>query len=67
MPISASSHYYLSTACLHQVHSYCQDDVDRWGEEKRPGQCKFCAAPCICPCHHPSEPVPMIQSIIDNH
>lgn len=43
-------HAYLSTGCLHDRHSYCQSMTGLAGA-KRPAQCKFCAAPCICPCH----------------
>lgn len=32
-------HRYLSTACLHEVHSQCRK------------RCKFCDARCRCPCH----------------
>lgn len=40
-------HVYLSTGCYHGDHAYCQ----RGGEAKRPAQCKFCTAMCICDCH----------------
>lgn len=30
-------HHYVSTACLHKLHTRCRD------------VCKFCAAPCECP------------------
>lgn len=59
MPSSKTEHYYLSTACLHQLHSYCQAAENECGEEKEPGQCKFCASACICPCHR-DEPIPML-------
>lgn len=48
-------HEYLSTSCLHGHHDYCQsgrgaaDGGETWA--KRPSQCKFCGAPCRCPCH----------------
>ncbi len=45
-----SSHVYLSTGCLHGNHSYCQGG-DGFCGPKTPAICKFCAAPCICPCH----------------
>jgi hypothetical protein len=32
-------HRYLSTACLHEVHSQCRK------------RCKFCDARCRCSCH----------------
>lgn len=44
-------HYYLSTGCLHGQHSYCNSMTGYQGQ-KRPGQCKFCDAKCICLCHH---------------
>jgi hypothetical protein len=74
MRVSATEHYYLSTACLHQLHSYCIAPVvsrdGTWqvigpsysaelGDDKKPAQCKFCAAQCICPCHR-GEPIPMM-------
>jgi hypothetical protein len=57
---------YLSTACLHGLHGYCvAPTVTRdgeWkvvgpsyssneGEPKKPAECKFCPADCICTCH----------------
>ncbi|MBB6440251.1 hypothetical protein HNQ79_006766 [Streptomyces candidus] len=47
---SATEHLYLSTGCLHGEHAYCQGMTGQQGA-KRPGQCKFCAARCTCPCH----------------
>lgn len=45
-------HEYLSTACLHGEHDYCLSMTGAAGK-KRPGQCKFCEAICICPtCNH---------------
>jgi hypothetical protein len=46
----AEPHVYLSTGCLHGQHEYCQNMIGQQGV-KRPGQCKFCDARCICPCH----------------
>lgn len=43
-------HYYLSTACRHDEHDYCKSYTGKAGN-KIPAQCKFCAAPCRCPCH----------------
>lgn len=43
-------HSYLSTACLHRRHDYCQAPVGHSGR-KKPATCKFCDAKCICPCH----------------
>jgi hypothetical protein len=57
---AALPHEYLSTSCLHasepgreDLHGYCQAKIGQAGE-KRPASCKFCAAPCICPCHTPA-------------
>jgi hypothetical protein len=48
-------HRYFSTACYHDEHGYCQarQATDYLGQDfnRRPAQCKFCGAPCICPCH----------------
>jgi len=46
----ATSHRYLSTGCLHGQHGYCQAHTGLSGT-KTPAQCKFCQAPCTCPCH----------------
>lgn len=43
-------HIYLSTACLHGEHAYCQS-VHGAAGLKTPAVCKFCQAPCICDCH----------------
>lgn len=43
-------HVYLSTACLHGEHGYCQHHTGLSGA-KTPGVCRFCAAPCVCECH----------------
>ncbi len=66
MSLTASEHYYLSTACLHDKHDYCASPFAlkdgyavKAGEEKQPAACKFCGADCICPCHRPGEKVPM--------
>jgi hypothetical protein len=44
------THAYLSTGCLHDDHGYCQGMTGLNGS-KRPGECKFCRAPCQCSCH----------------
>lgn len=46
-----SPHVYLSTGCLHGEHWYCQSPNTSVGHNKKPATCKFCDAPCICPCH----------------
>ncbi|NUR04229.1 MAG: hypothetical protein HOY79_49335 [Streptomyces sp.] len=46
----ATGHRYLSTGCLHDQHDYCQSHTGLSGA-KTPAQCKFCKAPCLCPCH----------------
>lgn len=51
-----AGHRYLSTGCLHGEHAYCQGKTGRSGA-KAPAQCKFCAAPCTCPCHQEQPPV----------
>lgn len=53
-------HDYLSTGCGCQGdelladgrtgHEYCQGETGAAGL-KKPGVCKFCKAPCVCPCH----------------
>lgn len=52
------AHIYISTACLHDRHDYCQspqghssDGFRQVEYDKQPAQCKFCEAPCICECH----------------
>lgn len=45
-----AGHVYLSTGCYHGRHDYCAN-VDGIVGLKKPAQCKFCAAPCVCPCH----------------
>ena len=56
---TATSHSYLSTGCFHgdtvladgrTGHQYCQSETGKSGA-KTPAQCKFCGAPCTCPCH----------------
>ena len=42
--------HYLSTACYHEKHDYCAAMTGYQGE-KRPSQCKFCDARCVCVCH----------------
>lgn len=50
----AGQHVYLSTGCLHEDHAYCQGMTGLAGK-KRPGECKFCGAKCVCGCHRPPE------------
>ncbi|MEU9703048.1 hypothetical protein [Streptomyces sp. NPDC047981] len=50
----AAAHHYLSTGCLHDQHAYCQGKSGQAGP-KSPAQCKFCQAPCVCPCHTSGE------------
>lgn len=52
----ATGHTYLSTACWHERHDYCNSMVGYQGE-KRPAQCKFCSARCICECHNGIKPL----------
>lgn len=44
------AHAYLSTGCRHGEHGYCQSNTGSQGQ-KTPAVCKFCEAPCVCPCH----------------
>lgn len=44
-------HVYLSTGCLHGQHDYCNAPQRPDGTGKRAAECKFCGAPCRCPCH----------------
>jgi hypothetical protein len=46
----AGRHLYLSTGCLHGRHDYCQAMTGHAGA-KRPAECKFCGARCVCACH----------------
>lgn len=55
--IAPTEHVYLSTSCLHglwdedyRLHQRCQSNQGADGP-KRPAECKFCPAPCLCPCH----------------
>lgn len=50
----ATDHTYLSTGCLHGEHAYCQGKAGAVGA-KVPARCKFCPAPCVCPCHTKKE------------
>lgn len=53
-----ADHHYMSTACLHalwdnrpELHNYCAGKTRIDGGKKRPAQCKWCAAGCVCNCH----------------
>ncbi len=50
MPQQGGTHEYLSTGCLHGEHGYCKGETGAVGA-KRPAECKFCGARCICDCH----------------
>jgi hypothetical protein len=52
--VTPDIHVYLSTACLHGQHDYCAAMTGYQGA-KRPAQCKFCDATCVCWCHRQSE------------
>lgn len=43
-------HAYYSTGCRHGRHTYCQGEAGQAGA-KKPAECKFCGAKCICWCH----------------
>jgi len=47
------THHYLATSGLHSEHAYCQGATGKAGA-KQPAVCKFCKAPCVCPCHRPA-------------
>lgn len=49
-PAAPTVHRYLSTACLHGEHGYCQSDTGLSGA-KVPASCKWCGAACTCSCH----------------
>lgn len=53
--IEAAGHVYLSTGCFHGHHDYCQSHTGQSGA-KTPASCKFCSAPCVCPCHQEQRP-----------
>jgi hypothetical protein len=55
--IEQSGHRYLSTGCRHGEHGYCQSNTGSQGD-KRPAECKFCAAKCVCSCHFPGSLLP---------
>ena len=48
-------HWYWSTHCRHGRHRKCAATELAPGVPRLPAQCKECAAPCRCDCHH-SEP-----------
>jgi hypothetical protein len=52
--VAGPEHDYLSTACLHGEHGYCQGTEGQAGP-KTPGKCKFCDAACRCACHQGGE------------
>lgn len=54
----AAGHTYLSTACLHGQHDYCNTSIRDDGGTKVPACCKFCGAPCVCdtPGCHSAQP-----------
>lgn len=49
-----AGHIYLSTACLHGEHDYCNSTSGHAGD-KIPARCKWCPATCVCQCHTPEE------------
>jgi hypothetical protein len=54
------THRYLSTGCLHggDGHRYCAAPTSSRDNPKRPAECKFCSAPCICSCHNAAQKSP---------
>lgn len=56
--IHDGNHAYLSTACLHEQAATTETEQKRFRSSCR-FFCKFCPAPCQCPCHEGStEPYP---------
>lgn len=49
--VLTGQHSYIATGCLHGDHGYCAGRTGAVGV-KTPARCKFCQAPCICPCGH---------------
>lgn len=49
------THLYVSTACQHELHNECgkaqKARETAAGVEHSVSTCKFCTAPCLCPCH----------------
>lgn len=54
------THRYWSTHCRHGHHGLCsakrivgakEDGSGQAAIERKPAQCKTCAAQCVCPCH----------------
>lgn len=61
--IEQSGHRYLSTGCRHGEHGYCQSNTGSQGQ-KKPAECKFCAAKCVCSCHMPGT-VTVVDRIVN--
>lgn len=59
-PAEPTGHVYLSTGCLHGEHGYCQSMTGLAGQ-KRPGQCKWCSARCVCSCHQGADPASTVD------
>lgn len=55
MILPDGTHLYWSTHCRHATdeegHNKCQATEFAPGVERKPSQCKTCAAPCRCECH----------------
>lgn len=65
VPPRFGMHNYLSTSCFHaaepgreELHDYCQNRNGQAGP-KKPGECKFCEAKCVCRCHQVGAVVPV--------
>lgn len=57
-------HVYFSTACLHGEHQHCGSRYNAYTmQAKKPAECKFCDAKCICVCHRKAEPVPADEPV----
>lgn len=60
-----TDHVYLSTACLHGAHEYCGARYNAYTlEPKKPAECKYCEARCICGCHKGREVKPTVGCIV---
>jgi hypothetical protein len=52
----SGEHKYWSTHCRHERHADCSAQELAPGHPRRPAQCKTCASPCTCSCHHRERP-----------
>lgn len=63
------AHIYLSTACLHaaedpSLHERCGSGYNAYTlEPKKPAECKYCPARCVCECHR-SNVKPTVSRVV---